>query len=106
MDFLSQELVKKNSPYILSKIVAQLKNLFGILGLLQRDPKDFLSFVREKFLAKSDLTEEIILKKIQERADFKKNKQFDLADEIRNQLSEKHIALQDTPSGTVWDVEL
>ncbi|MGN0919420.1 MAG: cysteine--tRNA ligase [Alphaproteobacteria bacterium] len=106
MDFLSQELAKKNSPYILSEITAKLKELFAVLGLLQREPEEFLGFVRQKYLKQSGLTEDEILKKIKERTAFKQNKQFDLADDIRNQLSEKHIALQDTPAGTVWDVEL
>ena len=106
MDFLSQELVKKNSPYNLSKIMLKLKELFAVLGLLQRDPEDFLSFVRTKYLMKSGITEEDILKKITERSEYKKNRQFDLADNVRNQLAEKHISLQDMPSGTVWDVEL
>ena len=106
MDFLSQELVKKNSPYILSQIAKKLKELFGVLGLLQQEPDEFLNFVRTKFLFKSGLTEEEIAQKIQERAEYKKNKQFDLADSIRKELSNRHIALQDTPSGTIWDVEL
>ena len=106
MDFLSQELVKKNSPYILTKIMEKLKTLCSVFGLLQRDPEEFLAFVRNKYLEKSGLTEKDILLKIAERAEYKKNKQFDLADNIRNQLSEKHITLQDSPNGTVWDIEL
>jgi len=106
MDFLAQELTNKNSQYILSKIVAKLKELFAVLGILQREPEEFLSFVRQKYLAKANISEEEILKKIQERAEYKKNKQFDLADGIRNELAAQHVALQDTPAGTIWDIEL
>lgn len=39
---------------------------------------------------------------IQKRADAKKNKDYKLADEIRNELAEKGIILKDTKEGTTW----
>jgi cysteinyl-tRNA synthetase len=33
---------------------------------------------------------------------LRKAKQFQFADEIRNKLGELGIALEDTPTGTVW----
>jgi cysteinyl-tRNA synthetase len=40
------------------------------------------------------------------RAAAKKNRDFGLADKIRNQLLEKGIALEDTPTGTKWKRKL
>lgn len=106
MDFISQELAKKNTPYLLPKITAKIKELFAVLGLFQRTPDEFIQFVRTKYLNKSGIKEEDILKQIQQRADYKKNKQYDLADALRNQLLQNHITLQDTPRGTFWEIEL
>ena len=39
---------------------------------------------------------------IQTRADLRKAKQFALADQIRNQLAERNVVLEDTPQGTLW----
>jgi cysteinyl-tRNA synthetase len=39
---------------------------------------------------------------VQTRADLRKAKQFALADQIRNQLSELGVTLEDTPQGTLW----
>ncbi len=36
------------------------------------------------------------------RKELRKARQFQLADEIRNSLSEIGLALEDTPRGTVW----
>ena len=40
--------------------------------------------------------------KIAERAAAKKNKDYALADKIRNELKEQGILLEDTPQGTTW----
>jgi len=40
---------------------------------------------------------------ILERADAKKNKNFERADEIRNELAEQGITLLDGPDGTTWE---
>ena len=37
------------------------------------------------------------------RAELRKDKQFQLADEIRVKLGELGIALKDTPKGTQWE---
>ncbi|MFQ9933542.1 MAG: cysteine--tRNA ligase [Lachnospiraceae bacterium] len=54
----------------------------------------------------SDVTEEelsYINEKIAERAAAKKEKNFARADEIRNELLEKGIAIKDTREGVVWE---
>jgi cysteinyl-tRNA synthetase len=39
---------------------------------------------------------------VQTRTDLRKAKQFALADQIRNQLGELGVTLEDTPQGTLW----
>ena len=46
-----------------------------------------------------------ILKKIEERNEAKKNKNFELADKIRNELLEMGIILKDTREGTTFEIK-
>ena len=49
-----------------------------------------------------DILDKDIEELIQKRADAKKNKDFKLADEIRQELLDKGIVLEDTRQGTQW----
>ncbi len=71
-----------------------LKNLAGVLGLLQRKPDDFLQGEASDALDVERL--------IQARLTAKKNKNFVEADAIRKQLADAGVVLEDTPQGTTW----
>ena len=58
-----------------------------------------LNIVNKK---QEEILDEDIEKLIQDRTNAKKNKDFALADEIRNQLLEMGIVLEDTRQGTKW----
>ena len=45
-----------------------------------------------------------ILEKIEERNLAKKNKDFEKADKIRNELLEQGITLKDTREGTIFEI--
>jgi cysteinyl-tRNA synthetase len=72
-----------------------LKSLAQILGLLSKDPEHFLQGNNST----GDVDIELMIKK---RNDAKKNKNFQEADDIRADLLEKGILLEDTPEGTIW----
>ena len=48
--------------------------------------------------------EQYILQKIQERTQAKQNKNYALADEIRNELLQKGIILKDSKEGTTYEI--
>jgi len=87
---LANELNKSKS----TETAGLLKKLAGILGLLQRNPDDFLQGEVAQTLNIDGL--------IQARAEAKKTKNFAQADAIRKQLLEAGIVLEDTPQGTIW----
>ena len=81
-----------------SGLASQLTALAGVLGLLERDPRQFLQGD-----AVDEGEEKWIESQIQARIDAKKAKNFAEADRIRSELLEKGIVLEDRPGGlTEW----
>ncbi len=70
-----------------------LREMGGILGL---------TFTAPDKAPLDEGLQERVNKLIEERAAARKEKNWPLADEIRNQLDELGIALEDTPQGTIW----
>jgi cysteinyl-tRNA synthetase len=94
-----------------------LKNLAGILGLLQTDPDEFLQGKNHYVLTAESgeyklsggeatlahgFSDEKINQLIMQRVEAKKSKNFAEADRIRKELADAGIILEDTPQGTTW----
>ena len=79
-----------------SKIL--FNNACKLLGLFNFNKKQWEEFKKSNL----DISEEFILKKISERDLAKKNKNFDLADKIREELLNKGIIIEDLKGNTVW----
>ena len=81
------------------EMASQLKALAGVLGLLGREPRQFLQGD-----GRVDGNEEKwIEERIAARVEAKKLKNFAEADRIRNELLERGIVLEDRPGGkTEW----
>jgi len=74
-----------------SEARATLQELAGVLGLTLKAPE-------QEFSDAGPFIELLIAT----RKRLREAKQFQLADEIRNRLTEMGVALEDTPQGTVW----
>ncbi len=63
----------------------------------------FFSNLEEKLKTNlDDISEELILLLIRYRSQFKKDKNWEMADKIRDDLKKMGIELKDTPDGTKW----
>jgi cysteinyl-tRNA synthetase len=60
--------------------------------------------IKEDCQVNSEL-EQYILSKISERNEARKQKNFDNADKIREELLAKGIIIKDTKEGTVWSIQ-
>ena len=79
-----------------TNLKAQLLADAYMLGLLYNEPEKW--FKGEDDNAETAEIEALIAK----RADAKKNKDWATADAIRNELKERGIVLEDSPTGTTW----
>lgn len=79
-------------------IAVKLKELAGVLSLLQHDPEEFLkSGARDSEVSDAEI-DDLIQQRLQARAD----KNWAKADEIRDKLNELNIELEDGANGTSW----
>lgn len=80
-----------------AELARQLKELGGVLGMLQLEPEVFVKG------ATDDIDAAWVEEMIQKRRDAKKARDFATADAIRAELLEKGIVLEDAPGGvTTW----
>ncbi len=88
---------KSSQPEQAAQLAGELKALADLLGLLQREPNEFLQAGGD-----ADLSAEQIDALIEQRNAARANKDFAAADRIRDELVAKRIILEDGPSGTTW----
>ncbi len=66
---------------------------------------DILGFISAKESGGNDLTSEVMELVLQLRGNAKKNKDFDTADLIRNELDKSGIQIKDSREGSSWEVK-
>jgi len=82
-------------------LAAQMRALGGTLGLLQRDPVEFLK-ASARAGAPGAVDDPAIGEAIVTRAAAKARGDYPEADRIREQLLEQGVVLEDGPGGTTW----
>ena len=79
-----------------------IRDLSKILGILMEDPKRYVEARNMEALKAAGLDLDQLNQLIQKRNMARREKNWQLADEIRDSLREKGIILMDTPKGTEW----
>lgn len=80
-------LEKNTSVEVIDKFTNQFDELFSVLGLT---------------IETTEMLDEEIDALIEKRIQARKDRNFQLSDQIRDQLKEMNIILEDTPQGTRW----
>ena len=87
--FMNSNVTEKSSKEFAQKVIDEFNELTSVLNIVNKDQKE-------------DILDEEIEQLIAQRTEAKKNKNFQLADEIRQQLLDKGIILEDTRQGVKW----
>ena len=86
--FINSNVNEKSSLEFAKKCLDEFNELTSVLNIVNKK--------------KDDILDEEIEALIQKRTEAKKNKEYQLADEIRQELLEKGIVLEDTRQGVKW----
>lgn len=86
--FMNSNVNENSTKEFAKKVLDEFNELTGVLNVVNKKNEDML--------------DEEVEKLIQQRTEAKKNRDFKLADEIRDELLEKGIVLEDTRQGVKW----
>lgn len=86
---------RTNNPNKAIALSIQLVELGNYLGILEYDADEYLK-------QGSELSESDISKKIEQREEARSSKDFAMSDQIRDELFELGIILEDSVNGTTW----
>lgn len=98
----SNRLQQHKSKSAAAPTAALLKKLAQFLGLLGRNPEGWFKASGQANNNKQTLNDEFIEAQLEKRAIAKRNKQWQQADEIREQLQKNGIIIEDTATGSTW----
>jgi cysteinyl-tRNA synthetase len=89
---------RQAAPQQAQRLAAELRELAGLLGLLQQDPESFLKGSGHG----GELDDAQIDALIQQRLQARQEKNWAESDRIRDRLKADGIVLEDGPQGTSW----
>ena len=104
-DVLNPLLDDLNTPLAISNLLKircskKLKENANLLGLLNRKPEEWFAINNKSTISENDI--ELLIK---ERDEARKSKNFTKADEIREQLDQNNVVLEDVDGKTIWRVK-
>lgn len=97
---------KTASMEVISGIKETLKEVYGVLRLLNEDPREVVDKIRSKYLLKNSITAEEIEVLLAEWDKARLAKNFDIADSLRGKLAEKNIIITLQQGIPGWEVAL
>jgi len=84
---------------------ADLLKIGSILGIFTESPKAYFDKKKSAAVDKKSIDTAMIDQMIKEREQARKTKDFSKADEIRKELENMNVLLEDRPDGTVWKIK-
>lgn len=86
----------------LTQVRKDMADIAGILGIFLKSPSDWFAAKKDRGMAEMAVDPATVEALIAERTQARKDRNFARADEIRDQLQQMNIVLEDGPSGTTW----
>ncbi len=84
--------------------LADILRIGNILGILLDSPAVYFDRKQKKILEQKAVDPAMIARLVEKRDAARKSKDWAKADQIRNQLAEMDVAIEDRPDGTVWKI--
>ena len=76
----------------------------NVLGILMEPPKVYFDKKLFQGLEQKSIDPAVIDKMVKEREEARKTKDWEKADQIRKQLDDMNIIIEDRPDGTIWKI--
>jgi len=96
------DLGQSSDPVEQAKLKHTIVASADVLGLLQQDPTTALAALTASSLKRNDIDAAWIEQRIEDRRLARLNKDFEQADNIRDELSAGGIRIEDSADGTTW----
>jgi cysteinyl-tRNA synthetase len=93
--------IKKSIKYAL----ADIRRTGNILGILLEKPDVYFDKKQAQILEQKSVDPAMVDKMVEDRNAARKAKNWKKADQIRNQLADMNVILEDRPEGTVWKID-
>ena len=77
---------------------------YNVLSLMQQNPTEVVKEIKEKYIKLYNINEDEVEDLINKRLQFKAEKKYQEADQIRELLTSKNIKIKDVIGGTEWDI--
>ncbi len=84
--------------------LADVLKIGNILGILLDSPEGYFNEKQKQILEQKAVDPAMISSLVEERDAARKSKDWAKADQIRNQLAEMDVVIEDRPDGTVWKI--
>ena len=88
---------------IMQEMLGMLENWGDALGVFQRFGEEFLEQLKLMRCNRLDIDPQAVQEMVLKRQQARKDKDFETADQIREELAAKGIEVMDTPAGPRWD---
>lgn len=86
------------------KMFGFIREIGALMSLFQEPPQKFLKSLDRILLRQKNLDEDKIDRVVKQRNEARKNKNFELADELRKRLTEMGIEVHDATGESSWEV--
>jgi len=90
---------------ILQSAYTDILKMGNVMGFLAETPGIYFEDKRHRELERESIDQAIIEKMIEERTAARRAKDWAKADQIRKELGEKNIILEDRSEGTIWKID-
>ena len=85
--------------------LADIRKTGNILGILLEKPAVYFDKQQTQVLEQKSVDSTMIAKMVEERNAARRAKDWNKADQIRDQLAGMDVILEDRPEGTVWKID-